>query len=281
MSIEFALALWFVLTFLLALGNTAGCHRLLTHRSYEAVAPVRYALTLLSAAHAGSPVLWVGVHRVHHAFADTDLDPHSTIKGFWYAHCGWLCSGARNLVPCVLFALSGFGLQFTYLVNDIRRLLGHLKPAWRAMCRDLMKERLMVVLDTPLVIPALFGLQLWAAWAIGQWWGVLWLWSLHVVQNNISWVINSACHHPAFGTRVHDAGSRACNVAWLAWLTHGDSYHGHHHLHPVSARHALEGGIDMSWLFICTLHRLGWATDVKLPAGMAMPAWAGRVKARG
>jgi hypothetical protein len=32
----------------------------------------------------------------------------------------------------------------------------------------------------------------------------------------------------------------------------------------------------MSWLFICALHRLGLATNVKLPAGYSMPAWANR-----
>ena len=280
MSIGFALAAWLLASFLLALGNSAGFHRLLTHRSYVTVAPLRYALTLLSVAHAGSPVLWVGVHRIHHAFSDTDLDPHSTIKGFWFAHCGWLFGGVRHPVPCILFALSGFGLQLVYLVNGVRQLLGHLKPSWRAMSRDLMKERLMVVLDMPLVIPALFGLQIWAAYAVGQWWGVLWLWALHVVQNNISWVINSICHHPAFGTQVHDAGDRSRNVAWLGWLTHGDSFHGHHHRHPASARHALDGGMDMSWLFICTLHRLGLARSVKLPTGYSLPAWAGRGGAR-
>ena len=177
---------------------------------------VRGALTLLSALHSGSPMQWVGVHRVHHAFADTELDPHSPVKGFWFAHCGWLCRGVRHLLPCVLFALSGFGLQLTYLVNDFQRLLGLLKPAWRSMSRDLMNERLMLALDTPLVISALFGLELWAAWAIGQWRGVLWLWSLHLVQNNISWMVNSICHHPAFGSQVAVGApsGQQCRARW-------------------------------------------------------------------
>lgn len=276
LNIDLAVVSWLVLSWLMVLANTAGFHRLLTHRSYEARPWVRNTLTLLSAAHSGSPVLWVGVHRVHHAFSDTDLDSHSARQGFWYAHSGWLCFGVHHPLPCILFALSGFGLQVTYLVNDVRRLLGLLKPEWRKLSRDLMKEPLMRFLDMPLVIPALFAAQLGAAWAIGEWWGVLWLWSLHVVQNNASWVINSICHHPAFGTTVANADDLSRNVPWLSWLTQGDSYHAHHHQQPASALHAIGGGMDMSWRFICLLHRLGLAHQVKLPKGGALPPWAVR-----
>ena len=31
-----------------------------------------------------SPLIWIGVHRIHHAHADTDKDPHSPDRlGFW------------------------------------------------------------------------------------------------------------------------------------------------------------------------------------------------------
>lgn len=274
MDIEGGVALWLVSSLLMTLGNTAGYHRLLAHRSYEAVPWVRTTLTLLSALHSGSPLLWVGVHRVHHAFSDTNLDSHSARNGFWYAHSGWLCFGVHHPLPCILFALSGFGLQLTYLVNDIRRLLGLMAPSWRKLSRDLMKEPLMRLLDMPLVVPALFAFQLIAAWAIGQGWGLLWLWALHVVQNNTSWVINSICHRPAFGKQVPGADDLSTNVRWLGWLTMGDSFHGHHHKHPTSALHALTGGTDMSWLFVCALNRLGLACKVRLPAGRVMPGWA-------
>lgn len=48
----------------------------------------------------GPIIFWVANHRLHHAFADTDGDPHSPrpqgpgitgrIKGLWHGHIGWL-----------------------------------------------------------------------------------------------------------------------------------------------------------------------------------------------
>ena len=29
-------------------------------------------------------------HRAHHRYVDTDKDPYAAIKGFWYAHIGWM-----------------------------------------------------------------------------------------------------------------------------------------------------------------------------------------------
>ena len=38
----------------------------------------------------GSIYHWSRDHRLHHKYSDTDLDPHTINKGFWYAHVGWL-----------------------------------------------------------------------------------------------------------------------------------------------------------------------------------------------
>jgi stearoyl-CoA desaturase (delta-9 desaturase) len=32
--------------------------------------------------------LWVAVHRPHHHFADDEQDPHSPLRGFFWAHFG-------------------------------------------------------------------------------------------------------------------------------------------------------------------------------------------------
>src|SRR6476659_2082096 len=90
------------------LSNTVGYHRLLTHHSFKTPGWLRNTITFLSAQYSGSPMAWVGAHRVHHTVSDTDGDPHTPRKGFWYAHCGWLC-GTRDPILCALFALSGVG----------------------------------------------------------------------------------------------------------------------------------------------------------------------------
>lgn len=74
------------------LGINVGYHRLLSHRSFRTYKPIYYLLSFIGTITAmGSPLAWVAVHRQHHRYSDTDLDPHSPHKlgvlrawlGFW------------------------------------------------------------------------------------------------------------------------------------------------------------------------------------------------------
>jgi stearoyl-CoA desaturase (delta-9 desaturase) len=252
------------------LANTVGYHRLLSHRAYKTTPWLRATLTILSAQYSGSPMAWVGAHRVHHTVSDTAGDPHTPTKGFWYAHAGWLI-GTRSPILCFLFALSGFGLQVRFFVVDVLRMLGKNPPVWRQMTRDLEKERLMRWLDVPLVMSGFFALQVAAAWLVGRWWGIAWLWLAHFVMNNGTWIVNSACHWPTLGERPFSTRDQSRNVRWLAVLTHGEANHNAHHKYPRSARHGLDGDPDTSWAFIRALAWLGLAWDVQLPE-RALPA---------
>jgi stearoyl-CoA desaturase (delta-9 desaturase) len=258
---------------LVGLCNTVGYHRLLTHRSFKTRGWVRNTLTFLSAQYSGSPMAWVGAHRVHHAVSDREGDPHTPLHGFWFAHCGWLC-GTRNPVLCFLFALSGFGLQARFLIVDVRRLLGKVKPTWRTLTRDLEKERFMRFLDVPLVLVASFAIQVACAWLIGGWWGIVWLWFVHWFLNNFTWIVNSACHWPTLGEHPHDTRDQSRNVRWLALITHGESNHNAHHRHQRCAHHGIDGGPDLSWHVIRGLAALGLASDVEGPPRERAPAKA-------
>jgi len=264
MSLSESIVLWFVVTSILGLGNTVGYHRLLTHRAFTAVRPLRWLLTLLGASHSGSPMFWVGLHRYHHARSDTEDDPHSPKDGFWQGHTGWLI-GMKHPLPCALFAISGFGQQVMILVHDIRRLAGKNPPTWRDVCADLMAEPLLRVLDMPLVMPALFATQLGGAWYLGGWTGIAWLWLSHVFLTNASWAVNSVCHWPDFGVQTFQTGEGSRDVWWVAWFTNGEGYHNSHHRFPKSAKHALNGGADLSWAIIRLLVALRLARDPWLP----------------
>jgi stearoyl-CoA desaturase (delta-9 desaturase) len=269
MGVIAAVVGWFLAFGLLGLGNTAGYHRLLTHRAYKAHPAVFGALSVLGALHSGPPLLWVGLHRHHHLRSDTPDDPHSpTNGGLLQAHSGWLLARALGrpvgALAAALFALSGFGQQAVTLLHDLRRLRGTNPPVWLEMCKDLQGQRILAFLERPLVTPALFGLQLGLAWGIGGGAGLLWLWALHLGLTNSSWAVNSICHGAAFGRAPHDTGEGSRDVPWLAPFTLGEAYHNTHHRYPRSARHGLEG-FDPSWTVITVLVRLGLASEPWLP----------------
>mmetsp|Transcript_3965 Transcript_3965/g.9567 ORF Transcript_3965/g.9567 Transcript_3965/m.9567 type:complete len:345 (-) Transcript_3965:602-1636(-) len=72
-------------------GVTAGAHRLWAHRTYEAHFLFRAWLAFAnSIAYQGSIYSWAINHRIHHAYAETNADPHNSTRGFFYSHIGWL-----------------------------------------------------------------------------------------------------------------------------------------------------------------------------------------------
>jgi len=64
---------------------SAGYHRYFSHKSFNAPVWYEYVVLLLGPLSGAGHVLgWVGVHRMHHAYSDTEHDPHSPLfKGFW------------------------------------------------------------------------------------------------------------------------------------------------------------------------------------------------------
>lgn len=260
---------FFLLTLLVAavacgLGNTVAYHRLLTHRSFRTGPWVRGFFTLLGAVYSGSPLFWVGLHRLHHAASDTPEDSHSPRKGFWWAHAGWLI-GQSSPGPAALFALSGFGQQAAIVVHDFRRLQGKNPAIWLEMCPDLREDPLLRFLDRPGVMPAFFLLQLVGVWMVGGPWGLLWLWILQLWLTNTSWAVNSIAHLPRFGVRPYETRDDSRDVAWLAVLTLGEGYHNGHHRYPRSAHHAVAGGWDPTWWLIQGLVAMGLAEEPWLP----------------
>jgi stearoyl-CoA desaturase (delta-9 desaturase) len=232
-----------------AFGITIGYHRLLTHRSFDAPRPVRYALAIMGQTAVQGPVVdWVADHRKHHAFTDEDGDPHSphlhgggfkgALHGLYHAHVGWL------------FVTQGQA--------DRRRY-----------ARDLMDDPTMKRISKAFVWNALGGLAL--AFLLGLaisgtleggltaliWGGLVRVFFVH----HITWSINSICHF--FGRRRFDVDDHSTNVFWLALPSLGESWHHNHHAFPRSARHGLRWWeVDVTGLVIMAMKRVGLARDV-------------------
>src|SRR5437588_597129 len=86
---------------LTVLGIGMGFHRLIAHRSFQAVPFLRTTLIIAGSMAAQGPVIfWTAIHRRHHSYSDREGDPHSphlygsgigaVARGLWHSHMGWL-----------------------------------------------------------------------------------------------------------------------------------------------------------------------------------------------
>jgi stearoyl-CoA desaturase (delta-9 desaturase) len=232
-AVAATLFLWWVSG---SLGIGMGFHRLLTHRGFQTPKAVEYFLTVCGTLTVqGGPINWVATHRIHHAYADADGDPHSPRDGKWWAHIGWI--------------MFGTGQQFS-------------APTIARFAPDLTRDKFHVWLNNFYWLPiALLGVALFA---LGGWSLLLWGVFLRTVGGwHITWFVNSVTH--VWGTRRFESRDDSTNNWWVALLSFGEGWHNNHHAHPVSARHGLRWfEIDMNWYGIRTLQMLGLAKNIKV-----------------
>ena len=233
-----AVALMFFLHWMTAsLGICLGYHRYLTHRSFELPKWLGYTFVLIGTlAVENGPIKWVGQHRMHHAGSDTDRDPHSAKKGFWWSHLNWMLNTHPE------FDDKDFINKYT---------------------KDLQDDKFYVFLDKYFIgVQIAFGLILFAIgglpWVI---WGVF---VRIVLVYQSTWLVNSAAH--MFGYKNFELeNDLSTNCWWVGIAAYGEGWHNNHHAFPQSARHGLRPmEIDATWIFICMLRKLGLATNLKI-----------------
>lgn len=122
-----------------------------------------------------------------------------------------------------------------------------------------------------LLLPPLAG-GLWSM----SWKGTLtaFFWASLVriaLLQHVTWSINSICH--TFGREAFEVRDKSRNVAWLAILSFGESWHNLHHSDPTCARHGvLKGQLDSSARLIWVLEKLQFASDVRWPDAARLTA---------
>ena len=215
-------------------GITLGFHRLATHRSFETSKLVEYFFIFCGAlACEGGPIDWVGLHRIHHKYSDTEPDPHDSNRGFWWSHLGWMLiqNPANNDIP-----------RYTKDIAD--------DPFYQ-FCQQYFIP-LQVVLGVFLYL-------------LGGWPFVIWgIFVRLVVVFHCTWFVNSATHK--FGYQSHESNDKSKNCWWVALLTFGEGWHNNHHAFQYSARHGLQWWeLDITWMTIKLLEILRLAKDLKLP----------------
>jgi stearoyl-CoA desaturase (Delta-9 desaturase) len=225
-----------LLLFSTQLAITTLYHRLYAHRTY-ALNPVVEAVLLFFATMAlqGSALRWAFEHRLHHGYVDTDRDPYSIKKGFWYAHVLWLFEPSRPIE--------------SRRVRDLEKNpLVRLQHAWYGP----------LALATNLLAVGLVG---WAARdLLGAF--VLAGWVRLLVSHHFTWFINSLAH--TWGERTYSREHSAVDNHVLALLTVGEGYHNYHHTFPTDFRNGVRWfHYDPSKWLIYTLSKLGLARDLR------------------
>jgi stearoyl-CoA desaturase (Delta-9 desaturase) len=237
------------------MGIGIGFHRMLTHRSFESSAPVRFFwLALGSMALQGPAVEWAATHTKHHAKSDKEGDPHSPLEGFWHAHVGWLFRD--RIVKQGVWA----------------------KPFENDKIALMVDKTFYVWAVLGFVLPGLMGLALGGTWA-HFWTGVLWGGVVRVfLGHHVTWSVNSVCH--TFGRREFESNDASRNEWVVGLLGLGEGWHNNHHAFPKAAYHGMKWyQIDLNAYVIRVMKRVGLVKNVWMPRKADMEAR--RVKNRG
>jgi stearoyl-CoA desaturase (delta-9 desaturase) len=254
------LVMWFLVG---GVGVSVGLHRHFSHRAFEATPALRLALGALGAMAAQGPVgYWVALHRMHHASSDQAGDPHSPQPGAWVSSSRWRAAWQGH----------------------IGWVLGHDVPKPTRYARELLADPLVRRLGRAYALCVALGLALpalasvWVLHESGQGaagaaqnaaFGLYWGGIVRVaLGHHVIWAINSWCH--LAGARPHATSDHSANVAALALVSWGESWHNNHHAQPTSARfgHGWRQP-DVGWWVVRLFVALGWARLRLAPATSA------------
>lgn len=226
----------FILLYLTGLSITGGYHRFYAHRAFK-VHPLMEGILLFfgSMAGQGSVLRWAFDHRIHHAHVDTDQDPYSIKKGFWYAHFLWILEKPRTIDPKVVPDLMNnrwlvFQDRFYGLLFFGSNILVFLTVGW--LLNDYLGALVIAV-----------GLRLFC---------------LH----HFTWFINSLAH--TWGDKPFSQEHSAVNNYIISLLTFGEGYHNYHHTFANDYRNGVYWyQFDPTKWLIWILSKVGLAQNLR------------------
>jgi len=218
------------------LAITVGYHRLFAHATYKTNRVVRFILLFFgAAAFQQSALQWSAQHRDHHRYVDTDRDPYSIGKGFFYAHIGWLIFWKHE---------TNYG-NVKQLQKDPLVMHQH-------------RYYILWAIGAGIITPALIGIL------TGHLIGVLLIavaLRLTLVYHT-TFFVNSVCH--TFGTATYDIDSTARDNWLTALFNFGEGYHNFHHRFAADYRNGVRWyQFDPGKWIIAILEKLGLAWDLR------------------
>ncbi len=223
-------ALWMHVTMM---AITLYFHRDQAHRSLDLHPALRHFFRFWLWLNTGAPTReWVAVHRKHHAFTEREGDPHSPAL---YGLKRVVLEGAElyraEAVRPETLEKYGKGAPDDWLERNVYGRFTY-SGIGLLVILDLL------VLGVPGIIVLAFQLATMPALAAG--------------------VINGLCH--AKGYRNFETNDASTNLWPIGLFVAGEELHNNHHAFPTSARFSMRPGeLDMGWLHVKVLEKLGLA----------------------
>jgi len=203
-----------------------------------------------STASQGSIYHWARDHRAHHKYSETPSDPHNALRGFFYAHMGWLLvKKDRTVIE------AGKKISVEDLENDpIVMFQKKLDPFWNLFwCFG---------------FPALVPIYFWGEDATVAFFVCSIL--RYICLLHATWTVNSLAH--TYGYRPYDPAINPRQNFWVAMWALGEGWHNWHHKYPFDYATSEYGGLknfNPTKFFIDTCAIFGLVWDRR----RALDAW--------
>ena len=226
------------------IGVLGGAHRLWSHRSFKANLPLRLILAIMqTSAYQGSIYEWARDHRIHHKYSETNADPHNALRGFFFAHVGWILSRKHPDVKAKGKLTDLSDLEADPIVMFQHR---HYYACMFPLCFIL-----------PTLIPYLY----WKETLFNSFFVCVLL--RYMISQHGTWFINSVAH--MWGRRPYDKNINPSESRFVSLVSFGEGFHNYHHTFPWDYA-ASELGFDtnITKLFIDFFAFFGWAYDRKV-----------------
>jgi stearoyl-CoA desaturase (delta-9 desaturase) len=202
----------------------AGNHRYFSHKSFYLNRFFQFIFGIGSTlAMHNSIFWWASKHRLHHKFTDQELDPHSSKKGFYWSHIGWV-------------------IHDNNVINE-------------DSIKDLTKYKELVFLNT-------YHRQINFAFValILVFLGVQFFFAVYCFSLVLSWstmfAINSLGHK--VGYKNFKTKDNSTNIFAFSFLSLGEGLHNNHHAQPFNPNNRVRWfEIDITFIILYLLSIVG------------------------
>lgn len=217
---------WVVCHYTMVIGVNISYHRYFSHRSFYTNRIFQFLIGYWGTlSMQRGPLWWSSNHRMHHRFCDTDLDPHSPKKGFFYSHYAWTEDPNFDKI------------QWSY-VPDFSRY-PEIRFLEYAYLYNVIFLSIIIYLFSGWTFVLIYHLAIWSSL-------------------NAEAFVNSLCHKK----KTHKC--EALDRYWVGILTAGDGFHRYHHINARSAKHSTKWfQFDATYYIICMLERIGLIKEVQ------------------